>query len=312
MAQSSVRPLQIIVVEDGSPEDSESAFLLEKAKYPDVTLQYVRKKNGGPASARNEGVRLAQSDLILPLDVDDKFFTASLVPSVEYLEKHPEIDIVYGNYQCFGDSEEWCEVSPWEKIKFNRINGLVYCSMYRKNVWAAIGGYDEVVPYGVEDWQFWLKAWFRGFKGKKLDLNFLNYNVRPGTLTQNINQSDLNSKAAIIRSFPEAFTPHQISWAEHILSVGTIPESLYSMQAPWKSRVGVMPVDQECLLDRGILFYLQKNFEAASEALLGAIHADKNPEKLVELDNYSIQLEKSLAEKRPTGGLRQLLLSFKR
>ena len=61
-----VRPHEILVVDDGSPDDAASAT---KEFGSSVTL--IRKPNGGAASARNLGIEQAQGEWIAFLDADD-------------------------------------------------------------------------------------------------------------------------------------------------------------------------------------------------------------------------------------------------
>ena len=60
--------LEIIAVDDGSTEDSAELDLMATA---DQRLRILRKRNGGPASARNEGMNVATGEYIAFLDSDD-------------------------------------------------------------------------------------------------------------------------------------------------------------------------------------------------------------------------------------------------
>ena len=61
-----VRPYEILIIDDGSPDDAGIAI---KDFSSSVTL--IRKPNGGAASARNLGIELAQGEWIAFLDADD-------------------------------------------------------------------------------------------------------------------------------------------------------------------------------------------------------------------------------------------------
>ena len=61
-----VRPYEILIVDDGCPED---AAVATKQFGPPVKL--IRKPNGGAASARNLGIEHAQGEWIAFLDADD-------------------------------------------------------------------------------------------------------------------------------------------------------------------------------------------------------------------------------------------------
>ena len=59
---------EMVVVDDGSTDNTEQVF---HTRYRDTP--YIRKCNGGPASARNEGLRHSRSDFVAFLDSDDQW-----------------------------------------------------------------------------------------------------------------------------------------------------------------------------------------------------------------------------------------------
>jgi len=85
----SAQDLEVLVVDDGSTDDTPERV----AKYKDK-ITYLRKSNGGQASAFNAGFEAAQGEYIILLDSDDccKRDRAALV--VEEFERHPETAIV--------------------------------------------------------------------------------------------------------------------------------------------------------------------------------------------------------------------------
>ena len=61
---------ECIIVNDGSPDNTEEIALQWTAKDPRFT--YLKKENGGLSSARNAGIEVAQGEWIQFLDCDDK------------------------------------------------------------------------------------------------------------------------------------------------------------------------------------------------------------------------------------------------
>jgi glycosyltransferase involved in cell wall biosynthesis len=81
-------PDEILVVDDGSPDDLAGAL----ASYGDrVTL--LRKPNGGAASARNLGIERARGDFISFLDADDYWEPFKLERQLEVFLRHPEVGL---------------------------------------------------------------------------------------------------------------------------------------------------------------------------------------------------------------------------
>lgn len=99
------RPLEVIVVDDGSTDRSAE---IAGRFGPPVT--YVYQPNGGTASARNRGVSLASADLLAFLDQDDVWSRHKLAYQVEALQAGPTADMVFGQVGQFfsPDWEESC------------------------------------------------------------------------------------------------------------------------------------------------------------------------------------------------------------
>ena len=81
---------EILVVDDGSTDDT--AERLEK--YGDE-IRYVRKLNGGQASAFNVGFAKARGEIIATLDADDLWLPQKLRRVCEVFEENPEAGMVY-------------------------------------------------------------------------------------------------------------------------------------------------------------------------------------------------------------------------
>jgi len=88
--------LEIIVVDDGSSDGTANAV----PRLPFV--QYVRRERGGPAAARNTGLRLAQGEYIAFLDADDMWEPLSLRRRLRFMERNPRLGLVFGDV-CFFD-----------------------------------------------------------------------------------------------------------------------------------------------------------------------------------------------------------------
>jgi glycosyltransferase involved in cell wall biosynthesis len=178
--------VELIVVDDGSSDDQ---TLGEMKTLETRGIQVVRQGNKGLAAARNAGIRIARGEFILPLDSDNRIRRAYLETGVELLRKTPEAGVVYGDAEYFG-----AKTGPWKVADFDLIglakgNYIDACALFRKAVWASIGGFDETMPHmGWEDWDFWLRAAQEGWGFLHLDAVAFEYRVRPGSMLATTNR----------------------------------------------------------------------------------------------------------------------------
>ncbi|MFO7885098.1 MAG: glycosyltransferase family A protein [Desulfobacteraceae bacterium] len=69
---TSVPPKEIIVIDDGSTDNTETIISENYLTREPHRIIYVKKSNGGAASARNLGIKKAKGEFILMLDADDQ------------------------------------------------------------------------------------------------------------------------------------------------------------------------------------------------------------------------------------------------
>lgn len=98
------KPDEIILVEDGPLTDGLNAIINAWKKELGDTLTIVPKpRNEGLAAALNDGIAIAKGDLIARMDSDDRSMPNRFLLQEQYMEKHPEVDILGGAIQEFND-----------------------------------------------------------------------------------------------------------------------------------------------------------------------------------------------------------------
>lgn len=177
---------EIIVVDDGSTDNTE-----EIVKQFPVT--YIKKENGGVASARNLGIKNAKTKYVLPLDSDDTLDKDYLKSMIEMMDGKDNRVVSTWIRKMFHDGtfENVCWPSPPKHIF--QVNFASSCSMFSKSAWEKISGYDEDrLLMGWEDWEFWIRLYQSGCEFKIIEKHLFNYRIHDGpTISSNFEKDKI-------------------------------------------------------------------------------------------------------------------------
>ena len=140
--------LEIIVVDDGSTDDIERAV----AALP-VDVRLIRQPNGGPAAARNRGLREASAELIAFLDVDDLWPEGNLISMVDTIEAEPQLDVLIGRAQVARIDESGTGTLEYVGNPEESFPHYIGSALYRRRAFLAVGPFDEMLRFGEDiDW----------------------------------------------------------------------------------------------------------------------------------------------------------------
>lgn len=165
---------EIIIVNDGSNCEYSVSILDEFEKHCKV----ISKSNGGLPSARNWGIAQAKGEYICCIDSDDVVEPNFLSVLVSNMLSDSNASISYSNGEFFDEKTGfWFLLNP--TIKDIVRKNSIYCSaLYKKSDWSAVGGYNEKLRHGWEDWDFWITLMSQGGTVIKSKQKLFKYRIR--------------------------------------------------------------------------------------------------------------------------------------
>lgn len=179
---------EMIIVNDGSTD----AFTIEEmGRLANEGYHVINQVNQGLGRTRNNGIKAARGQYILPLDSDNRICPEYIYEGIKILDAHPEIAMVYGDAKYFGDITGKHVVGEFNLQNMMVENHIDACAVYRKSVWEAVGGYDEKMPImGYEDWDMWMNMTFKNYKFRYVSEILFDYRVLGNSMLRSISVSN--------------------------------------------------------------------------------------------------------------------------
>ena len=202
---------EILVVDDGST-DEETKRRLDTLATPRTCV--IHSTNQGLSATRNLGIRNTSGEYVCALDADDRLAPTCLERSVRLLEANRELAFVSHWVDAFGDNDfQWkpvrCDLGIL--LDYNVVNGA---ALFRRSLVEAIGGFDELLREGCEDWEFWIRATEAGYTGVILPDILYQYRQRPDSMSRTMNRT-----GAYQRIYGELVQKHSRSYEHHLLDL---------------------------------------------------------------------------------------------
>lgn len=153
---------ECIIINDGSSDKSEEIALKNIAE--DIRFNYVFQENTGVCIARNNAVKLSVGEYILCLDADDLISDNFLDETVKVLESDLTIKVATSTVNFFGRSKGVMKVVSYDLGTLLAENQIVVTSLFRRLDYERVGGFNENMKEGFEDWDFWISILKNGGK----------------------------------------------------------------------------------------------------------------------------------------------------
>lgn len=156
--QTCDQPVEIIVVNDGSKDNSENVVSNFIRENPNVNLKLISQVNGGVSKARNAGLKNVKGDFVAFLDSDDEWFSDKLEKQIKIFQTNSEIDFLGAGFEGFRLNNK--KEGEIVKIDFRKLLFKNYFQpstvVFRREVFDVIGYFDESQRY-AEEGNFFLR-----------------------------------------------------------------------------------------------------------------------------------------------------------
>lgn len=209
----SYKNLEIIIVNDGSTDNSKEVILEYKRNYPNISV--IDQQNKGLSEARNTGLRNAKGEYISFIDSDDKIAWDTYEKCIDRFNKY-NVDVVQFGMLLFDERKKeedivvGCEESVLghEHFKYivnNYINSWAYfsacCHVYKRN--SLIEDELYFVPKLIsEDMDFWIRIIMKNPKISVINKAFYMYRQRSGSISKTKKSiRDVESNNYIINTY---------------------------------------------------------------------------------------------------------------
>lgn len=202
---------EIVIVDDGST-DAATRETLSRLHAPRTSV--LTTANRGLPAARNFAAQHASGEFYCALDADDKLAPTWFEQAVRVLDAQPATAFVSHWLETFGD-ERWtwaperCDLPSL--LARNAVNGA---ALVRREAFHAVGGYDEAMRDGCEDWDLWLRLVESGRPGTIIPEVLFYYRRRPDSMSRRMLDAQ-----AYRRPLEALVQKHEASYRTHLTDV---------------------------------------------------------------------------------------------
>ena len=186
-----------IIVNDGSSQNL-SSMMPHDPRFSLINLEH----NVGLPAARNAGIKELKTEFILPLDADDMLISNSISTLLKIQDKTAKPIIVYGDLFVY-HREDAQELLKLEEYNFDSLLNksiMPATSMYPRESWEKVGGYDESMRSGYEDWDFHIRLGLNGVCGVHVPIPTFKYRQHEDSMRKVIqDQSNSDLRQSVVK-----------------------------------------------------------------------------------------------------------------
>lgn len=148
--QQSYDNFELIVVDDGSTDNTRSAVkqLIEENTL--AKFKYIYQAHSGISRARNEGIERSGKEIIVVLDSDDEHLPDTLATIASFFKDNPETDLMYGDINIIDREGRYIRKKKYRSYGNDELKRKIFRSVFVPFKHSAIAyKRDSVVKIGL-------------------------------------------------------------------------------------------------------------------------------------------------------------------
>ena len=164
LARQTFPAWEAVLIDEASTDNTPQVLEAFRGQFPDRVRVVTHVEAQGLRACANAALELASGDYVMRLDADDYLDENALLVLSHYLDTHPDVGLVYPNWTYVDETGAFMGQERrkrlWEEARVPDLPAHGACTMVRRRVLKAIGGYDT--DLGAQDGhELWLKTLYR-------------------------------------------------------------------------------------------------------------------------------------------------------
>lgn len=241
IAKQTLKPAQVVVVDDGSADQTEVIALACGEFLDGIDLKVVRQENAGAGAARNRGISEVDQPYIAFLDSDDEWFPTKLERSMAVL-KGGDFDLVAHDFVAYQDGvDQLVDASRYfsrtkQPLAELYIRGYIpsITVVVRRDLITSVSGFDVTLP-NAQDFDLWLAMLLQsGIRFTVFDEPLARYRQGPAGI-----MSHTERRLSCCLRIARRYAP-QFSFRAHITRIMAVHKEAFVVHAANKKWLAAM------------------------------------------------------------------------
>jgi len=158
------KDLELIIIDDGSTDETLGAIQNLLASIQDSRLQVYSFPNAGVSAARNQGISYTQGEYISFIDADDLWTKDKLTAQHQALQNNPRLKVAYSWTDWIDEDDRFLRPAAHLSFAGDIYSNLLIIDfmgcgsnpLILKEALLEVGGFDPTLQ-GGEDWDLWIR-----------------------------------------------------------------------------------------------------------------------------------------------------------